>query len=291
VINAFHSNWTKPFFEINKGSNYYIEDFEILTTILSALMWRKNNGKIKMVTDNKGYEYYKSIGIESIWDLGIDTSLENIECSKINPNIFWAAGKIYALKKQNAPCIMIDTDFIVWDDISLELKDEKLAIIHKEEISEDIYPDKKKFNMKKEYVFHENLDWTILPSNTALAYIGDEEFKEIYTEMSIKFMENLNFSEDRLINMVFAEQRLFSMCAKIKNISIKELQTLKELWKNEQKIYTHVWGYKEIMRRDCKKRTEFCIKCIKRIEEEFPEYKYIIENMQELRYYYNRLKK
>lgn len=291
MINAFHSNWTSPFFEINKGKDYYIEDFEILTTILSALMWRKRNGKIKMITDKKGYEYYKKIGIESIWDLGIETSLEKIDCSKIDPNIFWAAGKIYALKEQTAPCLMLDTDFIVWDNIELELKDTKLAVIHKEEINENVYPGKEKFNMKKGYIFDKNLDWNVLPSNTALAYIGEEEFKKFYTTMSIDFMKSLDFSEDRLINMVFAEQRLFSMCAQIKNINIKELQSLEELWKERQKSYTHIWGYKEVMRRDHRKRVEFCIRCIKRIEKEFPNYKYIIENMQELRYYYNRLKK
>ena len=48
-----------------KSENYYIEDFEILATILSALKWRENNGDIKMVTDERGAEYYKNLGIES----------------------------------------------------------------------------------------------------------------------------------------------------------------------------------------------------------------------------------
>ena len=63
MIEGFHSNWTAPFFKRNKNSNYYIEDFEILTTILSALKWRQHNGSIKMITDTIGAEYYKNIGI------------------------------------------------------------------------------------------------------------------------------------------------------------------------------------------------------------------------------------
>ena len=291
MIEAFHSNWTRPFFEMNKDEEYYIEDFEILTTMLSALMWRQNNGKIKMITDSIGAKYYRKIGIESIWDLGIDTPLDNINYKEINPNIFWAAGKIYGLKDQSVPCLMMDTDFIIWDNIEKELMDCNLAIIHKEAISESVYPGVKSFNMKKGYMLNKDFDWSVLPSNTAMAYINDENFKNYYTKTSINFMENLILSDDRLINMVFAEQRLFSMCAKIKNINIKELHSLEELRKSKQKHYTHVWGYKDVMRKNFKKREEFCIKCIKRIIKEFPKYKDIIESMYELRYYYNQLKK
>ena len=57
MIKAFHSNWTTPFFKMNPNKEYYIEDFEILTTIISALKWREKNGSIKMVTDEIGANY------------------------------------------------------------------------------------------------------------------------------------------------------------------------------------------------------------------------------------------
>ena len=50
MIQGFHSNWTKPFFTLNQNKEYFIEDFEILTTILSALKWREFNGSIKMIS-------------------------------------------------------------------------------------------------------------------------------------------------------------------------------------------------------------------------------------------------
>ena len=57
-MDAIHINWTKPF--RNKfNAPYEIEDFEILTTILSALKWREKNGNIKMVTDSVGAQYIK----------------------------------------------------------------------------------------------------------------------------------------------------------------------------------------------------------------------------------------
>jgi hypothetical protein len=74
---ANHTNWTKPFYVKNGlDVEYKMEDYDVITTILSALKWRKFNGSIRMITDNIGLEYYKKLGITSIWDLGVDTSLE-----------------------------------------------------------------------------------------------------------------------------------------------------------------------------------------------------------------------
>ena len=55
-MDAIHINWTKPF-KNRFNAPYEVEDFEILTTILSALKWREKNGNIKMVTDSVGAQY------------------------------------------------------------------------------------------------------------------------------------------------------------------------------------------------------------------------------------------
>ena len=184
MIEAFHSNWTKPFFNANPHKEYYIEDFEILTTILSALKWREKNGSIKMITDKVGANYYKSIGLEDIWDLGIDVSLEDIN-DKIDSNIFWAAGKLYALKSQKSPCVMMDTDFIVWENLGDILNNTEVSVIHKEKIVKEVYPDKEYFKFKDGYYLDKEFDWTVLPSNTAFMYISNDEFKDYYTATAI----------------------------------------------------------------------------------------------------------
>lgn len=287
MVDGFHSNWTKPFFKINNNRDYYIEDFEILTTMLSALKWREKNGNIKMITDKIGAKYYKKLGIESIWNLGIDDSLESYIDEDIDSNIFWAAGKIYALKSQKIPCVMIDTDFIVWESLKYELFDKEICAIHKENISSEVYPDKSKFNMKKNYRFDDKWNWEALPSNTALTYIANDNFKNYYVNSSIEFMNGLSSSNDRLINMVFAEQRLFSMCAEKMNIKEYELMNLEGLIRGKQIYFTHIWGYKDVMKKDFKKRIKFCIKCINRIITDFPEYEKVIANIDSLKYYYN----
>ena len=289
MIEAFHSNWTVPFFNSNQHKEYYIEDFEILTTILSALKWREKNGSIKMVTDTVGANYYKSIGLEDIWDLGIDISLDNIN-DKIDSSVFWAAGKLYALKTQKFPSAMMDTDFIVWENVEDILINEEVSVIHKEKIVEEIYPNEEYFKFKDGYSLSKELDWTVLPSNTAFMYISNNEFKNYYTKTAIEFMNNLSNNDNRIVNMVFAEQRLISMCAKIKNIPIKEIMSLENLFSNKQKLFTHIWGYKKEMKDDFRKRKDFCIRCINRIIRDYPEYEDIIYNIETLKGYYNEIK-
>lgn len=60
-MEAIHSTWTKP--RIYSAGGFFIEDFDILTTILSALKWREKNGTIKMITDSTGLEFYESRGM------------------------------------------------------------------------------------------------------------------------------------------------------------------------------------------------------------------------------------
>lgn len=286
-MKAFHSNWTRPFFSVH-NTNYFIDDFEILTTILSALEWRKYNGQIKMITDDVGAKYYKKLGIDEIWDLGISTILNNIE-KDIDPFLFWAAGKIYALKSYNAPCVMIDTDFIVWKPVLEKLEPFLLCTIHNENIYHDVYPDKAYFDMTSNYCFDSELDWSVLPCNTAFTYIADEKFKQYYTQESINFMKNVVSGKDRIINMVFAEQRLISMCAKKMDIAINNLFDLDTLSANKQDYFTHTWGYKDVLRNNLDERKKFCIKCINRILKDFPEYKNMITNMEIMKIYYKEI--
>jgi len=240
-----------------------MRDFDILTMILSALYWRKNNGNIKLVADKQVISYVINKKLEFIWN-----EIQEIEDYDINRNMFWAGGKIFALKEQESPIVMLDTDMIVWNDISPKLK-EKVVAIHDEPIILDIYKGKDYFKMKNNYVFNDSFDWTVYPSNTALLYIEDEEFKDFYCKESIRFMRSSQDDSDTLSYMVFAEQRLLSMCAKLKNINIGYMiQYPKDL--GSQDDFTHLWGYKKALEYDESERKSFCRRCVKRILKEFP---------------------
>lgn len=282
-MRAFHSNWTKPFFKKHIGS-YYIEDFEILITILSALKWQETNGDIQMVTDQVGAAYYKKIGLEKVWNLGIDDSLESKMDTSLNPNTFWAAGKLYALEKQKGPCVMLDTDFIIWETLEDELLKHDLAIIHREALHSDVYPPKEQLRTHKNYLYPDKWDWSLEACNTAFTFFKDETLKDYYVEEAIRFMKGVD-GEDPLIYMVFAEQRLLAMCAKEKEIDIFAFSDTDKLFHSDQRLFTHIWGHKRYIRSNPMVREQFCKKCINRIKKDYPFWYSLLYGIENLKIY------
>ena len=154
----------------------------------------------------------------------------------VNNEIFWAAGKIYALSMEKGPIAMIDTDFIIWQSLDTCIKESSLAVIHREGIDPFVYPDKDYFNLKDGYNFDNQWNWEVEPCNTAFAYFNDEKFIKEYTKASIEFMENAKVDDNRITNMVFAEQRIISMVADKMNLKIYEMETLDRLLSGKQRI-------------------------------------------------------
>ncbi len=278
-MNAVHINWTKPFTS-RTGGPYETEDFDIFTTVLSALKWREKNGSIRMITDSAGERYYEETGLSPIWD-GVENVLDNVD---VNPDVFWAAGKIFALREQSAPAAMIDADFIVWETINPdELSD--ATVIHYEDLYPDVYPPPEHFHMK-DYEFDSRFDWTLRACNTAFCVIKDEELLRYYTEESIKFMRHAADTDDRLTYMVFAEQRLLPMCAKKLHKSVSAFSDLGSLFRDGSNRFTHTWGMKQQMRDNPALRNDFCRRCRDRILREYPAMYDILKNIENLKKYF-----
>ena len=106
-IEGFHILWTAPYFEKSKDDTYSMQDYELLTMILSALMWRKMNGPITLYGDARAIDYVEGQGLSHIWNGGI----KEIQVpDSISPGVFWAAGKLYALKGAHMRAVMVDLD-------------------------------------------------------------------------------------------------------------------------------------------------------------------------------------
>lgn len=280
-MRAIHINWTKPYKErTDKG--YRAEDFEIFTTVLSALVWREKNGEIAMITDSDGYKFYNDCGLIPVWN-EVSTSLDKMP--KVSTKMFWAAGKIYALMNEKAPVAVLDTDFIVWEKLDFD-KLGDVSVIHFEDLNKDIYPDKDYFLLKDGYEFDKKLDWEIKPSNTAFYVIKNQEFLKSYSESALCFMDNVKDVDDNLRYMVFAEQRLFSMCAKELSISLGTISDIETLFKNGEKTFTHIWGMKQQMRDNEMLRYDFCMRCKERIKKDYPRVSKILSNIDILKMYY-----
>ncbi len=270
-MNAIHVNWTAPFYEKNE-CEYYIEDFEILTTILSALMWRKYNGKIKLVADKNAIKFYKNAGLIELWN-----EVSELEIDSISPNMFWAGAKLFALKEQKAPIALIDTDFIVWEKLNFD-KISDCGVIHFEELNDNIYPPKSYFQMNDGYVW-KDYDWKQKAANTAFCVFKNQKLINEYTHQAIEFMKSAKISDDYLRYMVFCEQRLLPMCAKTGGYKISEISKQNDLFSHNNKAFTHIWGMKQQMRDNKELREHYCKKCINRIIKEFPKMENVLNKI------------
>ena len=164
---------------------------------------------------------------------------------------------------------------IVWEDPPFE---DKIIAAHEEELMPSVYPDVSSFRLKGK-VLDEGLDYTTLPLNTAFLYIPDEDFKQYYTSRSIAFMKSAVYGGDYLTYMVFAEQRLLPMLAKRCGIGYTTLLDKDRLFLPQNK-FTHLWGAKQKMRDDKVQLDKFCERCRERIRKSYPEYEYIIGNIE-----------
>lgn len=274
-MKAIHSIWSEPHFS---GKPYVMEDFELLTMILSALLWRKCNGKIKIVADRKALDYLEKKDLLSIWNGG--NELLSVDGS-FSPSTFWAAGKIYALKQQTEPMAVIDVDFIAWNNIE-KLITKEIVAAHKEMFNA-VYPTEKYFKMDEKYSFKQ-FSWKVYPYNTAFLYIHDMVFRDYYIAQAINFMRHCKETQNDVCSMVFAEQRLLSMCAEQWGLEIGVLMDHMKL--DQQKSFTHIWGYKQALRNDILMRKKFCSRCAERIKTDYPELTRQISKVSQLAEYF-----
>lgn len=284
-MQAFVSNWTRPYAVRCPDRPYQMTDFDLLTTVLSALVWRRENGSIRMITDDTGAQYYRSLGLTDLWDGGIFTYLNDIP-STIDPCIFWAAGKLYALAATPAPCVMLDTDFIVWHSLS-EHWHRPLAVIHREALNPAIYPAPSAFVLAPSYHFPTNWNWHEPACNTALTYFGNDTLRKTYVGQAMDFMQAAR-GRDGLIYMVFAEQRLLAMCAQACGVPIHAFSTEQDLFQGNQRDFTHIWGFKQAMQEQPVLHELFCQKCAARIRKDFPIYANICQTIPQLQPYFQQ---
>lgn len=244
-MNGIHILSTSPTYKA--GKKYSPLFFELGSFVLSALLWKKFNGPIKLYTDEAGIDYITSQGLDSLWDsIDIDT-LAGIP-KYIDQKVFWAGSKLFALQVEKCPVAMVDTDLFIWKDINPICQDKALVILHQEEFI-DCYPPQKSLTTARGYAFQDWMDWSVKPCNTAFAYFSDESLKSFYCYEAVRFMSgNDQPSIYENSQMVFAEQRLLAMCAKKMGVNIFTL--IDDPFDKNNTLFTHLWGAKRIARKN-----------------------------------------
>ncbi len=266
MMKAFHSFWSAPN-RARHGGVIVFPDYELLTMMLSALKWREHNGEIIMVTDSAGAAFFRQAGLERLWSAPIDTRLDGMEPA-LDPLRFWAAGKLWALRGERAPCVMLDTDMIVWEPLGSRLAD-GIAVAHREALSPAVYPDPcAAFSLAEDYAFPPAWDFSLPAANTAFLYLPEDGFKTRYTDAAFAFMRALRNDADPTVAMCFAEQRILPMCAQAEGAAVQEL--LSQDAPDRQTFVTHLWGYKRTLEADPARRVEYCLQCVARILSDCP---------------------
>lgn len=272
-MKAFHSFWSAPN-RSRHGGKIVMPDYELLTMMLSALKWRELNGPIRMVTDSAGALFFERSGLAGLWSEPVSTALDGID-GATDPFRFWAAGKLHALRGTDAPCVMLDTDMIVWANLRPYLTDAAVAA-HREPLDPGVYPDPAAaFVLAPDYAFPPAWDFTLPAANTAFLYLPAGPLKNDYVDAAFAFMRALrNDAIDPTVSMCFAEQRILPMCAAARGVALRTLLDVDAL--NEQDFITHLWGHKNELAASPERRVAYCLRCVLRILRDFPAWERVL---------------
>lgn len=263
-IRGYHVFSTEPFRMQNTGTDFFFPEYQRRTMELSARLWRRYNGPIRLITDALGYDYLARYGLLDLYEEVLslqESDVYGIDCQK-----FWASGKILALKGLDTPCAIIDLDLLIWQRLSLA--GYPLVTLHKESLNELYYPGFNFFQMDPSYQFYKEWDESVEPLNTAFLYLSDEELKDFYVSESIRFMRNERNTPDLdgSVCMVFAEQRILAMCAAAQKKYVKTLLDYNCL-SHPQPVITHLWSGKEVFEQYEELQQTYNGFCCKRLSE------------------------
>ena len=248
----FHSYWTRPALDPSQpaaGQELEWWDFEALTWLWSALELGRHT-PLRLVTDARGLLAVQRAGLEWVYAGGISTALEGIPAD-VNPDIYWAAGKLYAYREVAAPCVSVDTDAVLWQPLQPTAP---VMALHPEDRDCGWYSrDAAQF---QHFGFTgPEWDWTVHPMNAAVVYLEDQALLNGYVDTAIRFMEESSRhyrgaaqdGEEIPPNaMLFAEQRLLPMCARRLGQSVAPLTATQpgSAWLPRNPDCLHLWGAK-----------------------------------------------
>lgn len=281
-MKAFHAFWSAPN-RLKNGGAVVLPDYELLTMMLSALEWREKNGSIRMVTDSAGAAFFTRAGLAGLWDDGLDTSLDEMPPS-LDARLFWAAGKLEALRRAETGRAMLDTDLVFWEALDARCGD-GVTVAHREVLMPAVYPDPHTaFALAPDYAFPPEWDFSLPAANTAFLLITDDALRRAYVEEAFRFMSALRGRDvDPTVSMCFAEQRILPMCAAARGVAVHSLLDAERL--DEQSFATHLWGFKRALAVSPEQRVRYCLGCAARLTRDFPAWRDVLADNPQTRLY------
>lgn len=259
-----------------------LPDYLLLMLKLSAVAWKKNNGKIILYTDTPMKEYLERKDVISVWDEINTDVLDNFEKNYpfINQTVFWSASKFACYNENKSPFVCLDTDLVVWKKLQFD-PDVAFAFSHWELIEEGdkSYPPLSQLVTPESYKIYPGCNVCKRASNMSVTYFGNDEFKNRFVKEAFSFMTNNKVDSQKKYatpEILYMEQRLPLAIAIQMNLKYQPI--INSVWNplhsrftefdptygdyffaklDDAKPYTHMWFYKIYLQSDTKAREEY----------------------------------
>lgn len=262
-LKGYHSYWSKP--RLAQGHRLSVSDYELLTMGLSVAQFRKLGYKMTLVTDSIGAQFYEQLGVTCLYD-EVLTDLDKV--AGVDPNIFWAAGKLYAYELMPTPSISIDLDAVVWgipDGLDEHVYD--VGVLHEDFSDWDCYHSSKELYGDLGFKSG-SWDWDVIPYNVGVLWFNNDMLVSMYVSLSQAFMENYTrfYTREmmtkrsrglvkkgrraRVFEQIFAEQQLLSMVADRAGARVYKFTEIDKSidYIKPNKYVSHLWSMKSVYR-------------------------------------------
>ena len=286
---TFHSIWTRPI--ASQGvDEMSLWDFEWLTW-LAGLLQAKTQGPTVLVADPRGVDFVKKAGLYDLYD-EVVLGLEDIP-KQIDPQIFWAAGKLYAipllkrLNKHNPrehKICSLDWDCIPW---TYPTHTDRAMCLNLEQLDWPWYKD---CRPKYERFVPEPVSWKLQPANNGAIIFEKYQDMLAYSSLSIAFMQRFSkaaeqgsyFSQPRHVYgdaMTFAEQQLLPTAVHNSGQRlVPMLQAGEDGFLLENRFMTHLWTTKTLYRAFPEARVHFTNQLVRLLRDKFPNARPILKD-------------
>jgi hypothetical protein len=268
--------------------------YEALTLLLSSYHWRNYNGDIKLVCDDKFYDFITNNNLTFLWDSIDNQSFKKLP-TNIDYSIFWTYPKVFAQSLQKDKFASVDADLYMWASVKDYTEDYVFAHFEVDNVG-SFYPsiDKmdgysdlfQKYNMaeapaintslivfNKQDVIHDVLDvFTKLAERVKPTTMPDwNEFVwTIFPEQ--KFLGNLIFNNDYKFRSLMREPHFssYSVCGNSDSFLLSSAGIL------------HLWSSKAYYDNEPIERENFTQQLINQIEIDYPHLMDKVEKLKKV---------
>lgn len=216
-LKGIHSFASDPNLDKNHSKKYL--EHVLITQMMSAWYWKKNNGPIHLYTTERDAEFFSDLKMLEIYDY-IDTKTlsdsDDIPWSEFGP-----ASKMRVVASQDSfPFATIDNDLIFRSNLDGKNLNSDLTVLHREIFTNRNYPPIHFLGKRDDYIFPEFIEKKSDPFNVSFVVWNNSKLVNAYWNIAHDYMrkntdESLKpeWASDDLSKFwkcIFVEQRLLT---------------------------------------------------------------------------------